>query len=164
MERYYSFNNNIQDLIKIVWIIILSVFAPIGIPVFILSLFFLVNIFIGYHTDRIVNKKDFNLDKIGKGFMLLLLYFALLFIINIALSLYNEEHLALTIPKFITWIASYFYLINIVRNAKQVFPTNEGLKFFYEILTIQVLEMIFSKFGLKVDKFKMKNDGKEKEK
>ncbi len=164
MERYYSFNNNIQDLIKIVWIIILSVFAPIGIPVFILSLFFLVNIFIGYHTDRIVNKKDFNLDKIGKGFMLLLLYFALLFIINIALSLYNEDHLALTIPKFITWIASYFYLINIVRNAKQVFPTNEGLKFFYEILTIQVLEMIFSKFGLKVDKFKMKNDGKEKEK
>lgn len=149
MERYYSFKNNIQDIIKIIWIVIISVFAPIGIPIYVLSLFFLFNIFIGFHTDRIVNKKDFDLDKIGKGSMLFLLYFALLFMVNISLSLYGEDKLALAIPKFITWIASYFYLINIIRNSKQIFPKSEGLKFFYQLLTIQVFEMILAKFGLK---------------
>ena len=66
------------------------------------------------------------------------------------MDLYGEDRLALTIPKFFTWIACYWYLVNIFRNAKLVFPESEGLIFMYNVLTIQVLDMIFARFGIKL--------------
>lgn len=156
----------LEDIMKIAWIIVLSVFAPIAVSIYVLTLFFIVNIFGGYHADRIVNQKSFNLEKIGKGISLLILYFVLLFIINISLSLYNEITLAESIPKFFTWMASYFYLINIIRNAKLVYPNSEGLKFFYEVLTIQIFDIILKKIGLdakKINFYRKGKDDKDKE-
>lgn len=158
-----NFINAIGDVIKIIWIIIISVFAPIAIPIYILSLFFILNIFVGYHADRIVNQRNFSLEKIGKGISLLILYFILLFIINISLSLYDEIELSETIPKFFTWVASYFYLINIIRNAKLIYPENIGLKFFYKILTIQIFDMILGKFGIKIKDFNIDDNKKNKD-
>lgn len=149
---------SIENFFKIMWIIVLSIFAPIGVSIYVLSFFFVVNFFIGFQTDRVVNKIDFDLDKVAKGVMLFILYFALIFIINISLSLYKEDELALSVPKFFTWIACYWYLVNIIRNAKLMLPNSEGLEFFYSLLTIQILDMIFAKFGLK-----RKPNGKKQE-
>ena len=157
-----NFINAIGDVIKIIWIIIISVFAPIAVSIYVLSLFFVLNIFVGYHADRIVNQRNFSLEKIGRGISLLILYFTLLFIINISLSLYDEIELSETIPKFFTWVASYFYLINIIRNAKLIHPENIGLKFFYEILTIQIFDMILGRFGVKMKKPDFEDDEKDK--
>ena len=151
----------IEDFLKIIWIIILSVFAPISTSIYVLTIFFVLNFFIGFQTDRIVNKKDFSLDKIARGAMLFLLYFAIIFIVNVSLSLYHEDKLAVSVPKFFTWVACYWYLVNIFRNAIQIFPESKGLKFFYEFMTIQVLDIIFAKFGLK--RKDDEDDGKDKE-
>ena len=139
----------IENFFKIIWIIILSIFAPIGVSIYVLSFFFVINFFLGFQADRLVHKADFSLEKVRKGVMLFILYFALLFIINVSLSLYGEDDLAVTVPKFFTWIACYWYLVNIIRNAKLIFPNSEGLKFFYRLLTIQILDLILEKFGLK---------------
>ena len=139
----------VENFFKIIWIIILSIFAPIGVSIYVLSFFFVINFFLGFQADRLVYKNDFSLEKVRKGVMLFILYFALLFIINVSLSLYGEDDLAVTVPKFFTWIACYWYLVNIIRNAKLIFPSSEGLKFFYNLLTIQILDLIFAKFGLK---------------
>ena len=139
----------VENFFKIIWIIILSIFAPIGVSIYVLSFFFVINFFLGFQADRLVHKADFSLEKVRKGVMLFILYFALLFIINVSLSLYGEDDLAVTVPKFFTWIACYWYLVNIIRNAKLIFPSSEGLKFFYNLLTIQILDLIFAKFGLK---------------
>lgn len=139
----------VENFFKIIWIVILSIFAPIGVSIYVLSFFFVINFFLGFQADRLVHKADFSLEKVRKGVMLFILYFALLFIINVSLSLYGEDDLAVTVPKFFTWIACYWYLVNIIRNAKLIFPSSEGLKFFYNLLTIQILDLIFAKFGLK---------------
>ena len=139
----------VENFFKIIWIIILSIFAPIGVSIYVLSFFFVINFFLGFQADRLVHKADFSLEKVRKGVMLFILYFALLFIINVSLSLYGEDDLAVTVPKFFTWIACYWYLVNIIRNAKLIFPSSEGLKFFYNLLTIQILDLILEKFGLK---------------
>ena len=139
----------VENFFKIIWIVILSIFAPIGVSIYVLSSFFVVNFFLGFQADRLVHKADFSLEKVRKGVMLFILYFVLLFIINVSLSLYGEDDLAITIPKFFTWIACYWYLVNIIRNAKLIFPSSEGLKFFYNLLTIQILDLILEKFGLK---------------
>jgi hypothetical protein len=138
----------IEDFLKIIWMILLSILSPISVPIYVLTVFFVLNFFIGFQTDRIVNKVDFSMEKIKKGVKLFLLYFVIIFVVNLSLSLFQEDELAITIPKFITWIACYWYLVNTLRNSIQLFPDSEGLKFFYNLMTVQVLDIILSKFGL----------------
>ena len=80
---------------------------------------------------------------------MLILYYAIIFIVNLALSLFNEQTLAESSTKFITWIVSYWYLVNILRNAKEIFPWSKGLKFMYDLMTVEILNMILTKFGIR---------------
>lgn len=139
----------IGDFLKIIWMIILSVFAPISVSIYVLTIFFVLNFFIGFQTDRLVHNRDFSMEKVKKGVMIFFLYFAIIFIINVSLSLYQEDELAVTVPKFFTWIACYWYLVNILRNSIEIFPESEGIKFFYNLMTVQVLDIIFARFGLR---------------
>ena len=77
----------VENFFKIMWIVILSIFAPIGVSIYVLSFFFVINFFLGFQTDRLVYKNDFSLEKVRRGVMLFILYFALLFIINIMMMM-----------------------------------------------------------------------------
>ncbi len=144
-----TFWDRLIDLIKLTWLVIISVISPIRIAVWVLLVFFTVNFFVGYKSDVQINNRDFSLKKAFDGVKQLILYYALIFIVNMALGLYEETNLAEAATKFMTWIVSYWYLVNILRNAREVFPGNETLKFLYDLLTVQVLEMLLARFGLR---------------
>ena len=144
-----TFWDRLIDFIKLAWLVFISVISPIRIAVWVLLLFFTLNFFVGYKSDQIANRREFSLKKAFDGIRLLILYYALIFIVNMALGLYNEMALAEGATKFLTWIVSYWYLVNIIRNARLVFPENEGLKFLYDLLTVQILEMLLARFGLR---------------
>ncbi len=144
-----TFWDRLIDFIKLTWLVIISVISPIRIAVWVLLVFFTVNFFVGYKSDVQVNKRDFSLKKAFDGVKQLILYYALIFIVNMALGLYEETNLAEAATKFMTWIVSYWYLVNILRNAREIFPGNETLKFLYDLLTVQVLEMLLARFGLR---------------
>ncbi len=144
-----TFWDRLIDFIKLTWLVIISVISPIRIAVWVLLVFFTVNFFVGYKSDVQINKRDFSLKKAFDGVKQLILYYALIFIVNMTLGLYEETNLAEAATKFMTWIVSYWYLVNILRNAREVFPGNETLKFLYDLLTVQVLEMLLARFGLR---------------
>lgn len=144
-----TFWDRLIDFIKLTWLVIISVISPIRIAVWVLLVFFTVNFFVGYKSDVQINKRDFSLKKAFDGVKQLILYYALIFIVNMTLGLYEETNLAEGATKFMTWIVSYWYLVNILRNAREVFPGNETLKFLYDLLTVQVLEMLLARFGLR---------------
>ena len=144
-----TFWDRLIDFIKLAWLVIISVISPIRIAVWVLLVFFTVNFFVGYKSDVQINKRDFSLKKAFDGVKQLILYYALIFIVNMTLGLYEETNLAEAATKFMTWIVSYWYLVNILRNAREVFPGNETLKFLYDLLTVQVLEMLLARFGLR---------------
>ena len=144
-----TFWDRLIDFIKLAWLVINSVISPIRIAVWVLLVFFTVNFFVGYKSDVQINKRDFSLKKAFDGVKQLILYYALIFIVNMALGLYEETNLAEAATKFMTWIVSYWYLVNILRNAREIFPGNETLKFLYDLLTVQVLEMLLARFGLR---------------
>lgn len=144
-----TFWDRLIDFIKLAWLVIISVISPIRIAVWVLLVFFTVNFFVGYKSDVQVNKRDFSLKKAFDGVKQLILYYTLIFIVNMTLGLYEETNLAEAATKFMTWIVSYWYLVNILRNAREVFPGNETLKFLYYLLTVQVLDMLLARFGLR---------------
>lgn len=144
-----TFWDRLIDFIKLAWLVIISVISPIRIAVWVLLVFFTLNFFVGYKSDQIANRREFSLKKAFDGIRLLILYYALIFIVYMTLGLYNEMALAEGATKFLTWIVSYWYLVNILRNAREIFPGNETLKFLYDLLTVQVLEMLLARFGLR---------------
>jgi hypothetical protein len=158
-----SFWDKLEEIIKISWLILLSIFTPIRVPIIVMMFFFTLNFFIGFKNDQFVHGRDFSLKKAIGGCMLFGLFFALVFIVNMSLSLYNEIDLAETASKFLSWIFCYWYLVNIVRNSIEIFPESRSLKFIYSLLTVQILDMMLARFGLrKPDDFD--HDSKEKEK
>ena len=141
--------DKIEEFVKIAWLIILSIFAPIKIAVIALLFFFTLDFFIGFKNDQIVHNRDFSLKKATTGGMLLALFFVLIYVVNIALSVYEETSLAESASKFLSWFFCYWYLVNTLRNSTEIFPESKALKVLYSILTVQVFDMILGRFGLK---------------
>lgn len=137
-----------EDFVKIVWMILLSIFAPIRVAILVLMFFFLLNFIIGFKNDEIVHKQEFSIKKAFEGLKLLILYYAIIFIVNVALSLFNEQILAEEATKFVSWVVCYWYLVNVLRNSKEIFPWSKGLKFMYDLMTVEVLNVILNRFGL----------------
>lgn len=142
------FISRIEDFIKIAWIVIISIFAPIRVAILVLMFFFFINFMVGFKNDEIVHNKDFSLKKAFEGIKLLMLYYAIIFLVFVALSLFNENELAESATKFISWIVCYWYLVNVLRNAKEIFPWSRGLKFMYDLMTVEVLNLLLDRFGL----------------
>ena len=140
--------NNIEQVFKLIWLILISIFAPIKIAIIVLTGAFALNFFIGFKNDQIVHGRDFSLEKAFKGAKLLFLFYALSFIIFMSISLYGEHSLAGEVTKFFAWIVNWWYVTNILRNAKEIFPDVKVLQILYDIVTIQVFDMIFAHFGL----------------
>jgi len=160
-----SFWDKLEEILKVAWLILLSIFTPIKVPIIVMLFFFTLNFFIGFKNDQFVHGRDFSLKKAIGGCILFGLFFALIFIVNMALSLYNEMELAETASKFLSWIFCYWYLVNIIRNSIEIFPESRSLKFLYSLLTVQILDMILARFGLrKMEDFDPYEKSKEKEK
>lgn len=140
--------NRIWDFVKIVFLMLASIFAPIRVSITVLMFFFLLNFIVGFKNDEIVHHNKFSIKKAFEGLKLLILYYTIVFIVFTALSLFEEKELAEEATKFISWIICYWYLINVLRNSKEIFPWSRGLKFMYDIMTIEVLNVILERFGL----------------
>lgn len=158
--------DKIFEFLKLTWLVIISVISPIRLSVIILLAFFTFNFFVGYKTDQKVHKREFSLNKAFDSVKQLILYYALIFLVNMTLGLYEEVALAEGAAKFLTWVISFWYLVNILRNARLMFPTNEAIKFLHEFLTIQLLDIILARFGFRSQKDRRQNkhnEGNEEE-
>lgn len=148
----------IRDFLKFMVVVIVSVFAPIQNSIIVLMLFFLVNFFIGFRTDVRVNNAEFSLKKAFEGIKMLILYYTLVFIIHMGIISFNEISLAEKAAKFITWIVCYWYLVNMLRNIKKIWPKNETISFLYDLLTVEIFTMLMNKFGINKDKYENKDE------
>ena len=60
------------------------------------------------------------------------------FFLDYGSKLLHDEQIGHTSVKWLALIVSYFYLVNIFRNAKEVFPKNMAIAFIYEILSTEI--------------------------
>lgn len=128
--------------------LILAAFQPLSVAILILMSVWTFNIVMGIAADK--NRgKDFNLKKVFTAVKQLVFIFAMLFIISLATTGYDERELAFTIAKWGTWVVSLFYVTNIFRNAHGLWPRNKAISFIYSFLTTEA-------FGYLKELFKMR--------
>ncbi len=137
------------------WLIIstvVSIFAPVQNILILLFLAFLFNIITGIITDVHVNKKPFNIKKAFNALSQLLFYFACVIFIDYGANLLNDTNLGTMGVKWLTCIVVYFYLTNIFKNARLVYPENLAIGFIYELLSTEIFDRLKTMGGFKTKK------------
>lgn len=133
-----DFAERFKELFWIVITAIGSLLLPIREILILLSLGFVFNIFTGIVADIHVNRAQFSIKKAFSAITQLTFFMAAVFFLDYGSKLIHDAQIGQTSVKWLTLIVSYFYLVNIFRNAKQVFPKNQAIAFIYEILSTEI--------------------------
>ena len=113
-----------------------------------LFLGFIFNFVIGMGADvNDKNKENFCLKKATDGLKLLMFYVITIFCI-VGMT-YREPQVSEQIVRFLTYVVSYFYLTNIFRNAKKIFPGNKSIEFIYSFLNTEAFYKLKDYMGFR---------------
>ncbi|MDD4778906.1 MAG: hypothetical protein PHV53_11555 [Fermentimonas sp.] len=142
----------VEKLKELFWLImsaLTSVLMPVKETLILLFITFVFNILTGIITDVHVNKAKFNLKKAFSAISQLTFYATCVVFLNYGTSLINEEQIGIIAVKWLTYIVVYFYLTNIFKNARQVYPNNPAINFIYELLSTELFDRLKNMVGYK---------------
>ncbi|RNC66459.1 hypothetical protein [Proteiniphilum sp. X52] len=145
----------IEKTKELFWLIVtalISVLTPVQNVLVLLFVAFLFNIATGIIADVHANKAKFNLKKAFNAVTQLTFYAACVVFLDYGARLLNEPEIGITAVKWMTYIVVYFYLTNIFKNAKLIYPSNLAIKFIYELLSTEIFERLKNMVGYKPSK------------
>ena len=131
--------------------VVVSILLPLQDVLYVLGSGFLINIFTGIVTDIHVNEKEFDIKKAFNAISQLMFYFVLIYYVHSSFVRLKHPDWAEKATIWITFVVSYYYLVNILRNATKAFPTNDAIKLMYMILTTKVFSLMKRYFNLNKD-------------
>lgn len=108
---------------------------------------FVFNFIIGIGADANNGSKTFSMKKATEGMKLLMFYCLTVFALYG--MTYKDEMMTATAIKWLTYIVSYFYLVNIFRNAGKIFPNSKSIAFIYLFLSTEVFYKLKDMLGIK---------------
>lgn len=97
---------------------------------------FTFNLLMGIGADAKEKSESFSIKKAAEGLKLFMFY--CITVLALYGMTYNEPEITSVAIKWLTYIASYFYLVNIFRNARRVFSGNVAIEFIYLFLSTEL--------------------------
>mgnify|MGYP000873564124 CR=1 FL=1 len=126
-----------------------SALMPVQDILILLSLGFVFNIFTGIVTDIHVNKARFDIKKAFNAITQLTFWATLVVFLDYGSRRMGEPQMGITAVKWVTMIVIYFYLTNIFKNARQVYPRSQAISFVYELLSTEIFSRLKNIVGFK---------------
>ncbi len=142
----------IEKTKELFWLFVtafISVLSPVQNVLILLFIAFLFNIATGIIADVHVNKAKFSLKKAFNAITQLTFYATCVVFLDYGARLLGEPGIGVTAVKWMTYIVVYFYLTNIFRNARLVYPKNATINFIYELLSTEIFEKLKIFIGYK---------------
>lgn len=147
-----SMDATIERIKELFWLLITalaSVVAPVKDILIALFAAFVFNIITGIITDVHVNRAKFDIKKAFNAVTQLAFYAMCIIFLDFVTLRINEPDIGVTAVKWLTLIVTYFYLTNIFKNARQVYPSSQAIKFIYELLSTEIFGRIKDMVGYK---------------
>jgi hypothetical protein len=153
--KVYNMNIIIERLKELYFIFLaalISAFTPVRNALILLMLAFVFNILVGIITDIHVNKAPFSLKKAFNAFTQLLFYAVCVVFLDYGARLMGDSDIGITAVKWLTYIVVYFYLTNIFRNAKLIYPRSAAIRFIYDLLSTEIFSRLKTMIGFNNNK------------
>lgn len=143
------FLDRIKELYWILITALFSVLSPVEHALILLIISFTFNIISGIITDVHVNKAAFSIKKAFNAIPQLLFYFVLVVFLDYGARIMGDADLGIIAVKWLTYIVVYFYLTNIFRNARLVYPKSAAINFIYDLLSTEIFTRLKDMIGIK---------------
>lgn len=130
---------------------VLAVVSNIKDVIIVLGIIFIINIVAGVSTALNKKKETFSIWKFFEAFELLMFYLSIVAFLSVTGRCFNDRLISEEAVKWLTYIVSWGYLINIFKNAKILFPNQKTLEIIYLFLSTEILIMIKNKLGVNKD-------------
>jgi hypothetical protein len=148
-EIIARFWNCIKEIFQFIITGIVSTFLPMKEAFFILLVGFTINYITGFVTDIRANNASFSMKKSFDAIIQMCYYFGLMFLLSAVSVNLRENILSNYGVRWFSVIVSYSYVINILKNGKQLLPGNSAIELLYDIATLQGLGYFRNLFNLK---------------
>jgi hypothetical protein len=119
---------------------VLAYITPIYDLLICIGMSFAGNFLWGYVAGIVVQKESFNLKKAKVAIYEVLLYVSIVACIFIIGEKMKNQEFVLKCLSLITWVLIYFYIVNIFRNLKRLFPKSRGIFFIYFVISIEFIK------------------------
>ena len=129
----------IKVFISFVFSSFIAMISPLFTPIIILVWLLAFDIIVGIISDRVINKTGFSTNKFLKSVFFLCLYLMIIASMYIVCHLLHDVEEGLVMLKIITYVCSYFYLSNILKNLHESFPKNRIFSFLLFVLSVDIL-------------------------
>lgn len=138
-----------DEFLKALWVIFLSAimamisyFEPVINMILAITIIFVTDIVFGIASGKKINKEKID---IKKGFAAIKLFGIYIFVITLLYAIGNfmcDETLILYVVKTISWVAIYFYITNLTKNFKRLYPKSNTIRFIHWFLSVEFLDNI----------------------
>lgn len=138
--------NKLTTAIVALFFQILAYLYPLGNEIFILAMVFVANFFTGMSTDLVVNDSSFSFKKAWRCIKELTTFFALVCFVYTFGEKKGSPEGAVQCVSFITYVVTWFYSQNILRNIRALFRKETAayriIDFFYYIVSVEFVKNI----------------------
>ena len=138
-----------DEFLKALWVVFLSAimamisyFEPVINMILAITIIFVTDIVFGIASGKKINKEKID---IKKGFAAIKLFGIYIFVITLLYAIGKfmcDETLILYVVKTISWVTIYFYITNLTKNFKRLYPKSNTIKFIHWFLSVEFLDNI----------------------
>ena len=138
-----------DEFLKALWVVFLSAimamisyFEPVINMILAITIIFVTDIVFGIASGKKINKEKID---IKKGFAAIKLFGIYIFVITLLYAIGKfmcDETLIIYVVKTISWVAIYFYITNLTKNFKRLYPKSNTIKFIHWFLSVEFLDNI----------------------
>ena len=138
-----------DEFLKALWVIFLSAimamisyFEPVINMILAITIIFVADIVFGIASGRKINKEKID---IKKGFAAIKLFGIYIFVITLLYAIGKfmcDETLIIYVVKTISWVTIYFYITNLTKNFKRLYPKSNTIRFIHWFLSVEFLDNI----------------------
>lgn len=134
---------------------VIAYFSPIQNAIYVLAYMFVLDIIFGLLVDLIVNKDRLRIKKLLVSLFFLSMYMTIIVSTYFIGKMMDDTQEAMYIVKVITYVFSYCYLSNTIRNMKELAPNSKAIAFLDYFIGLQLLKRlpeVAAFFGIKEKK------------
>lgn len=138
-----------DEFLKTIWIVIVSAimamisyFEPVINMIIAITIIFVVDIIFGIASGKKLNKEPVSFKK---GFAAIKLFGIYIFVITLLYAIGKfmcDEALIIYVVKTISWVTIYFYITNLTKNFKRLYPKSNTIRFIHWFLSVEFLDNI----------------------
>ena len=135
-----------DEFLKALWVVffsaimaMISYFEPVINMILAITIIFVTDIVFGIASGKKINKEKID---IKKGFAAIKLFGIYIFVITLLYAIGKfmcDEELIIYVVKTISWVTIYFYITNLTKNFKRLYPKSNTIRFIHWFLSVEFL-------------------------